>query len=357
VRRAAILYTLLHPYAGRNVVSGRSLKACYGPVSHYLGLLATLLARWDEAEPHFNGALALSAKMGARPWEAHTQYDYARMLLARCHPGDQEKAQVLLALALATSQELGMTGLQAQVHRLQSPVPEAASRRQQRAASLPPASPQDAPAHVASLAAPVVQHIFRHEGAYWTLAYQGQLCRLKEAKGLHYLATLLRSPGREFHVADLAALTPLSPARSGTRPPPTLRPETLDVQHLRVTGPGDAGAQLDARARAAYTRRLEDLQAILDEAERFSDPARAATARAEIDFLTAQLATAYGLGWRPRKGADTNEKVRKAVTKCLRTSLASIQKAHLPLWRHLRTALKTGTFCSYTPEPPITWEE
>jgi hypothetical protein len=357
VRRAAILYTLLHPYAGRNVVSGRSLKACYGPVSHYLGLLATLLARWDEAEPHFNDALALSAKMGARPWAAHTQHDYARMLLARRHPGDQEKAQALLALALATAQELGMTGLQAHVHRLQSPVSGTESCHQERAASLPPASPQDAPAHVASLEASGVQHIFRHEGAYWTLAYQGQRCRLKEAKGLHYLATLLRSPGREFHVADLAALSPPPPARPGARPLTTRRPETLDVQHLRVTGPGDAGAQLDARARAAYTRRLEDLQAILDEAERFSDPARAATARAEIDFLTAQLATAYGLGWRPRKGADTNEKVRKAVTKCLRTSLASIQKAHLPLWRHLRTALKTGTFCSYTPEPPITWEE
>ena len=65
---------------------------------------------------------------------------------------------------------------------------------------------------------------------------------------------------------------------------------------------------------------------ILDGAERFSDPARAATARAEIDFLTAELATAYGLGRRPRKGADTNEKVRKAVTKFLRTSLARIQQ-------------------------------
>ena len=126
--------------------------------------------------------------------------------------------------------------------------------------------------------------------------------------------------------------------------------------HIALALIGDAGAQLDARAWAAYTQRLEDLQAILDEAERFNDPARAATARAEIDFLTAQLATAYGIGRRPRKGADTNEKVRKAVTKCLRTSLARIQKAHLPLWRHLHTALKTGTFCSYMPEPSITWE-
>jgi hypothetical protein len=72
----------------------------------------------------------------------------------------------------------------------------------------------------------------------------------------------------------------------------TRRPEALAAQHLRVTGAGDAGAQLDARARAAYTQRLEDVQAILDEAERFNDPARAATARVELDFLTAELATA-----------------------------------------------------------------
>jgi IS1 family transposase len=78
-------------------------------------------------------------------------------------------------------------------------------------------------------------------------------------------------------------------------------------------------------------------------AERFNDPQRAATTRAEIDFLTAELATAYGLGRRPRQGADTTAKVRKAVTKCLRTSLARIQKAHLPLWRHLHSALKTGS--------------
>ena len=79
----------------------------------------------------------------------------------------------------------------------------------------------------------------------------------------------------------------------------------------------------------------------------------AATARAEIDFSPPARHRLW-LG-APAK-ARIPMRVRKAVTKCLRTSLASIQKAHLPLWRHFHTALKTGTFCSYTPEPPITWE-
>src|SRR5512145_731976 len=50
---------------------------------------------------------------------------------------------------------------------------------------------------------PTADTLFRHEGDFWTLAYQGTVCRVKDAKGLHYIAYLLRHPGREFHVLDL----------------------------------------------------------------------------------------------------------------------------------------------------------
>jgi hypothetical protein len=46
--------------------------------------------------------------MGARPWVAHTQHDYARMLLARSQSGDRARARDLLATALETYRELGM---------------------------------------------------------------------------------------------------------------------------------------------------------------------------------------------------------------------------------------------------------
>jgi len=45
--------------------------------------------------------------------------------------------------------------------------------------------------------------VFRHEGDYWTLAYQGSVCRLKDLKGLHYLACLLARPGEACHVVTL----------------------------------------------------------------------------------------------------------------------------------------------------------
>jgi hypothetical protein len=46
--------------------------------------------------------------MGARPWLAHTETDYARMLHARDGRGDRERAQALLDAAQTTYRELGM---------------------------------------------------------------------------------------------------------------------------------------------------------------------------------------------------------------------------------------------------------
>jgi hypothetical protein len=45
--------------------------------------------------------------------------------------------------------------------------------------------------------------VFRREGHYWTIAYDGVVVRLKDARGLQYLEPLLRQPGRSFHVAEL----------------------------------------------------------------------------------------------------------------------------------------------------------
>ncbi|MBI3800503.1 MAG: AAA family ATPase, partial [Deltaproteobacteria bacterium] len=112
--RAATLYQLLLPYAGRNVVIGTA-AACYGAVSRYLGALATTLGRWDEAAQHFEDALAMNARMEARPWLAHTQQQYATMLLARDQAGDRDKAVELLKAALITARELGMHALEERI--------------------------------------------------------------------------------------------------------------------------------------------------------------------------------------------------------------------------------------------------
>jgi tetratricopeptide (TPR) repeat protein len=102
---------MLRPYDGRNVVIGVWV-VCYGAVSRYLGALATSLERWEDAIRHFEDAIAMNARMGARPWVAHTQFQYAVMLLARGVRSDRDRALALLDSALTTARELGMRALE-----------------------------------------------------------------------------------------------------------------------------------------------------------------------------------------------------------------------------------------------------
>ncbi|MDP9238482.1 MAG: AAA family ATPase, partial [Chloroflexota bacterium] len=105
--RATTLYDLLLPYAARNIITGQP-ALCTGSASRQLGMMAAVMGRYDDAERHFEDALAFDQKMNARPWVAHDQYQYAKMLLARAAAGDKQKALGLLQGALNTAEELGM---------------------------------------------------------------------------------------------------------------------------------------------------------------------------------------------------------------------------------------------------------
>jgi DNA-binding SARP family transcriptional activator len=103
---AAALYRLLLPWAALNAAD--PVEGIRGSVSRYLGILATTTKHWKQAERHFEDAAAMNEGMGARPWVAHTQHDYARMLSARDETSDRERALELIAEAVTTYRELGM---------------------------------------------------------------------------------------------------------------------------------------------------------------------------------------------------------------------------------------------------------
>ena len=92
--RAPDLYRLLLPYGDRVAISYNAFST--GALARNLGLLATLMGRYDDAARHFEHALELNEGIGARPSLARTQEDYGRMLLDRARPGDREKALQLL---------------------------------------------------------------------------------------------------------------------------------------------------------------------------------------------------------------------------------------------------------------------
>jgi tetratricopeptide (TPR) repeat protein len=171
-------------------------------------------------------------------------------------------------------------------------------------------------------------NVFRREGDYWSVVFEGRTVRVRDLKGMRYLAQLLGHPGREFHVLDLVA------AETG-------QPMAL----------GDAGEMLDERAKTAYRRRLAEIEEDIEQARTLGDSRREMQADGERDFLIRELARAVGLGGRDRRAASASERARSGVTRAIRQAIARIGEHHRELGEHLNHAVRTGTYCTYVPDP------
>ncbi|WP_206056481.1 hypothetical protein, partial [Nocardioides sp.] len=168
------------------------------------------------------------------------------------------------------------------------------------------------------------------DGDRWRIGFRGVEAHVPDLKGIQLLARLLAQPGRELHVLDLA-------------------------------GAGVVAAGLpviDEEARAAYRRRLSDVEEDLVEAERDNDEARRILAERDRDYLLAELAGAVGLAGRARTAGGTVERARTSVTRSLRYAIARISEQLPELGAHLDGAVRTGTGCSYRPDPvtPLEWQ-
>jgi tetratricopeptide (TPR) repeat protein len=311
VPRARILYELLLPMAERHAVW---VPSCVyeGSIQHRVGQLASVLGRSDEAVARLEAAIVANASMGSRPWVARAEDACASALRKRGRPADVARAETLERSALATYESLGMT-----TH---------AEALRKRMAGAPPEPARDEPAVSSRGLEPKL--VMEQTGDRWTISYGDDAAQLKDADGLHYLAALVARPEVDVHVLDLLAVR----GRTGV--------ET-----------GDAGPALDARAKAAYKERLEDLADRLEEAERFGDTGKAERAEAEMAAIKDELARAVGLGGRDRKTGASAERARVNVTLRIKKAVEKIDAVSPGLGHHLKTCVKTGVFCIYRPPP------
>jgi class 3 adenylate cyclase/tetratricopeptide (TPR) repeat protein len=106
---AAVLYDLLLPHSTTFGVLAGLTTGC---TAYYLGLLATMLGRFPEAEEHFRVATEAHIRVGAPAHLGRTRVEWARMRLARRAPGDVEEAQRLLQQALTVATDLGLVNVE-----------------------------------------------------------------------------------------------------------------------------------------------------------------------------------------------------------------------------------------------------
>jgi class 3 adenylate cyclase/tetratricopeptide (TPR) repeat protein len=102
---AAVLYRQLEPREDQ--CPSISINV-WMPVAHYLGRLAGVLGRAEDAERHFARALELETEFESPLFVAATQLALGRLLLSRDSPGDVERARGLLTEARATGEELDL---------------------------------------------------------------------------------------------------------------------------------------------------------------------------------------------------------------------------------------------------------
>jgi hypothetical protein len=158
-------------------------------------------------------------------------------------------------------------------------------------------------------------------GELWRLRSRDATLLLEDSKGVRYLAALIASPRRPFHVLEL-------------------------IGHVDGVQSGDAGESLDRHAIARYRARLQTLRKELEAAE--AGP-RALPLREELEALEDHLRAELALGGRVRRKGSPVERARVNVQRRIRDALKRIEQQSPELGRSLARAVRTGTICSYEP--------
>jgi class 3 adenylate cyclase len=90
------MFERLFPSSGRLVYDAVTAT---GPVDQFLGGLATVIGRYDEANAYFAQCSSFCDRVGAKFYAVRTDLSWGRMLAERQAPGDIEKARDLLTKA------------------------------------------------------------------------------------------------------------------------------------------------------------------------------------------------------------------------------------------------------------------
>ena len=290
------LYPALLPYAGRLVLFSGAATVL-GPVSYYLGLLATHLGRPDEAVRHLTDATEWSAENGALPWLAHGLAALADARERRGAEEDRTATADARARCRDLAQRLGLDGL------------------------------------LEVVGQPGTEWSLLNEGGDWVLVAGDERGRLRDSAGLRQLRLLLGAPGRDVSALDLAA------GGAG----------------LQV---GVADTVFDADAAASYRAHLQRLSRLLEEADEVGDAAESERLTVERDAVLGQLRRDTGLAGRVRQTSNEAERARVNTTRTLRAALHTIVLVAPKAGAHLIASLRTGHFCRYEPGPggPDRWQ-
>ena len=230
----------------------------------------------DKVNKGFSAAIEIFRRYHA-PWEeVQTLGFWARVLLgAGHHRQSREKLNLALAICDSVGAPVQFTDrVQAEMFRFLA----ISNRPLSASPSLVPGS-----------------HLFRKEGEYWTISFEGSILRIRDTMGMHYINRLITNPGMEFSAPDLA------------------------------TGASKASLKYRRRKKSKFSNGNGRAKGDRRDSEGHEDAAR--------------------------------ERARLMVTKRIKDVIGKIRVTHPNLARHLATRIRTGHTCIYVTddEHPTSW--
>jgi hypothetical protein len=322
---AARVYELMQPYAHLPIIGSLGI-VCLGSAHHTLGVASLTMGDLDRAVEHFQAAVDRNLALAHWPAVIASRQRLAQALTARGQRSDAALAAREAASATRLATEFGLP------HSDESPHPDEGLPPPDE--SLPHPDESGAGEDPEPLGATAT---CTRSGRSWRVTLGLREVLVEHRIGMLYLAVLVANPGQEIDVVDLAA-GPSALVESPRAAGETTTSRRASDQPL-----------LDPVAIREYRDRQIRLRQEIADLEAGDEFGRADQARAELDWITTELAAAAGLGGRTRAFPTDRERARIAVGKAIRRALDHVTKADPVIGEHFARTIRTGTRCAYWP--------
>ncbi len=203
----------------------------------------------------------------------------------------------------------------------------------------------------------ITDNVFRLEGEYWTIRYDGKTARFKDKKGLRYIAYLLKHPDEDFPAIELQRCCATTQELAESQEVRSVRPRELEAEDSSFTDDLSTRDEVhDEKALRNYRDRLIELREELHKAQKNSDETMATVTQHEIDRITKLLLPSLNLGKKSRTFQNKAEKARIAITTAIKRAYKPLKKEHAILHDHLEDVIYSGSSFSYKPREEIRWQ-
>ena len=190
----------------------------------------------------------------------------------------------------------------------------------------------------------------------WSISYNGKMISISDQKGIHYIKILLLKPREKFTIQNLHLLVNPPPVGADVNLFEFMPSEDESVSTgFSIGGLGNAGKAFDEKSKKQLKSHLSALDEQIEDAQKKGDEEKHSKLEGDRDKIISYLSSGQGKGGRTRILGSTDEKIRKSISNSINRAVKHISLYHPELGQHLKHSIRTGSTCSYIPDPDTVW--